>query len=324
MNLGCFGGESWQSLNNQIRKDLSFLPENSLYTFLGVGHAVSELTDSLAHLYDHKMSVAVINGVGPAVEPLSVHFSRKGLNVQRASIEDSDLMEWAKGLKKDTLFVCLEEDHPISGELFDHSDLIEIFNERKIFHITVSYNSHFSRGVEDLSPYEIRVCGLAPSRALAFLGQRVKFHPYVSQQLDWREIDKNSFIFTDWDKTEKRVIIEDFEKQNVTGMKPFFKKQVNRLYDRAVVFWENLDGAALQSRLNESLKIAGAPAGYNSLIETTSLCRWQQAQFWNWFSSQLSPTEVRGLMVFDQSILGQNFTEVLQGAVEYIYSLQAE
>jgi hypothetical protein len=116
--------------------------------------------------------------------------------------------------------------------------------------------------------------------------------------------------------SHEKLVLE-FEKSRPAQAQVFFaedaqgsKGRVSRLFDRAVIYWLDLDGHAVIDRLAKELKMDLAAPGFEHRLETTSLSRWGGLRTMDFLKSQLNElghadpaTILRGLVIISADLL---------------------
>ncbi len=85
-----------------------------------------------------------------------------------------------------------------------------------------------------------------------------------------------------------------------------------RLFDRAVLCWEDMDGLTLIDCIAKEMNLELAPPGEDKNFETTSLSRWHCEKSMGWLQDMgISPNQARGLVIFSHSIINDRFIDIL-------------
>ena len=311
--------DSWKELNSEIA---SLLKLNALevQAYLGIHHALKEISIGLSQLFMHKMSIGVVAGCDYFIDLNSKDFSKLGYKVQStAPATLKDPAAWVESLSKDTLLVMYAEDHPITGEIFETSALKNILAAKKIFSIGVSHRSQFYLPLpEKIDSFEVQVWSAGVGRSVALLGERVKISAPVAAHLNWEEFKAGSFELPVSQRSEDQAVVSAFEKNSFANGDVFFKLNEKRVYDRAVIVWRDLDAAALVEMLNADLKLS------QGSLFTTSLCHWSSPKLIDWMrGNPLNEEDLRGLMIFTLEFLRlPKVVEHIKAAREKVLSLQ--
>src|SRR5882757_4783254 len=98
--------DAWGRLSEQYRAAVPLKePALNIQIYAGLGHAVNEITKALSKLYNHKKTIAVVDGVDPTFSKVSVAFSEEGYIVKNMSVAEAASVETWAPLMDDLLFV---------------------------------------------------------------------------------------------------------------------------------------------------------------------------------------------------------------------------
>ena len=268
--------------------------------------------------------MAYIKGLSPAFEFLIPQYLKEALQVQtiewfQFGAEKADPQAWCESLKKDTNFVLLAEDHPVTGEIFDFEPVDKILNEKKIFSVRVSHARHL-QGCEEVRGGSARILSFGQDLAITVYGSRFKPQASTAAQMGW---DKSS-VLAKIQKHRQRLfdqkIVEDFEA--VFSSWKFFQQKKSRLFDRAVLAFPGINGDALVQEITHAL-------GLNQqeicdAMATTSQCSWHDPiSYKGWWQPQPAPEQVRGLVVFSADVLRRkDFANLVKTSYDKVMDLQ--
>lgn len=301
--------DNWEKQNSAVADCLAKIfkiEKPEIRVFQGLMPAVFETVFGLALFYSHKKSAVLLKGNTYAFQGVLPYLYKDGFQIQSISANvKHDFSALVTGLKKDTSFVLLAEDHPVTAEVYDYDQLELLLNEQKIFCIRVSHHL-WRRGMQKLSPYSIRICSVDPSHAFVQVGEKWKAPTMTTQFLDWRALDfakviSNSLSYFQ----ENQKIIESFEGSLPQGWLSWHF-QNSRLFDRAVFFHENLNAEAVMQQLFQQNKVTPGNSlpGFPMPIEVVNFARWHKiALLEDWWEPQPTSEQVRGLMIVDQQVL---------------------
>ncbi len=286
--------------------------------------ALNETTRGLARLFPHRRSIAYIQGCGPYFEPLMRYFSAEGFSLQAMAFNELKKLDWIEQLKKDTLFVLLSDDDPLTGQLFETSEIRKALEAKKIFSIVSSHAAHSYRSTWDLSPYCARVLSGETQFSLSLLGERAaKIEPLLFGPADWAVglLDKVEPFFNS--RSEDQNIVLDFEKTNPGSASAFFTSETARLFDRAAIYWKDMDGEALVHELALDLKIPLVMPGRESRLETASLCRWKGIRTLGWLAEQgIDAETARGLVLISKELITPDLPRQIEAVRERVLKMQ--
>jgi hypothetical protein len=294
--------EIWESLNARMALELRTPADTTVRCYAGLGAAVFEIAQGAAQFYSHKRSIAMISGATPHFRSVLPYLFKEGYEVQVAP-ETGANKEWIDGLKKDTCFALIAEDHAVTGELFELTEIEQALNEKKIFCLKVSHHNHLYRE-QTLLPYSVRICSYDPQTAVALLGARMKAPAMVASYLDW---DAEKFLKSVQDRKsasrENQELIETFEKSLPKGFSALLQTS-KRTFDRALIYTEEAGGETLQQFLSSALKMPLQKPGWETRLETTHLCRWGGIRNYDdWWKARPTESILRGLLILGTEVL---------------------
>ena len=318
--------DKWDELNDELRSFLNLSAKVRARAFYGISQAVFEISQSTAHFMSHKKAMAVVKGQTPLFDSLLPYYYKETYKVQVASFQDlSNPAEWVQQLEKDTCFVLIAEDHPVTAEIFPFADeLDKLLNEKRIFVFRVSHHKHFYENIE-LRPYTVRLCSFGPQAAVALLGERFRSPALSAQGFNW---DKETFLKSLVEAREGRSLnrleVEKFEKEIQKSARPWFAAtQDSRVYDRAVVIFSDVSGEALAQKTFQKMGVS-SQEGWRQL-ETPNQCHWNAVRmFKTWWQPEPSTEDLRGMMVISLPLLEtKDFAKHLISSYEEIKALQS-
>lgn len=304
--------DDWEKQNNlasqALAKHFQFeLPH--LRIFQGLMPAVFETVFGLALFHSHKKSAVLCKGNTYAFQGVLPYLFKDGFQIQNLSANvKHDFQAIVEGLKKDTNFVLLAEDHPTTAELFDFEELEKKLNEQKIFCIRISHHL-WRRNLQKLSPYSVRICSVDPQHAFVQLGEKFKAPTMTTQFIDWRAQNFASILENSVSSfAENKKMVEDFESSLPEGWQAWAFSQ-QRLYDRAVVFHPNLNAEAVVTALLGQNKFTQQDSlpGFPISIESINFARWKtMLKFEDWWEPLPTAEQIRGMIIVDQKLLQNN------------------
>lgn len=302
MKIDLLGFEIWETLNAKISSEIGATPEATVRCYAGIAAAVFELAQGAAQFYSHKRSVALIGGRTPHFQSVLPYLYKEGYEVQIAP-ENSFGKEWVEDLKKDTCFALVAEDHPVTGELYDLTELEKTLNDRKIYCLKISHHNHLFREVP-IQPYSARICSFDPQTAVALIGARLRAPPMIASHMDW---DVDGFVarvqHARRSHHENREAVEKFEADLPKGFSAFLHTP-QRCFDRALIYTESASGEALQQFIASTLGLQVQRPGWETRIETTNLCRWGGVRnYEDWWKPRPAESILRGLLILGTEIL---------------------
>lgn len=327
--------DSWHKVNGSYREALGLgAGSYAVQAYMGVAHALWEIGTQLAQLQPNKRTIVYLKEAAAVFEPLAVHLSREGFKVR--ALTEAELNspgEWLDAVVKDLLIVLTACDEPVTGELFETPVLEASLKDKRVYRVRVSHSQHACVAPSVPQPLEAHILSVAPDRAVALMGERVKVGPPIASGLAWTEIDtKTALIHLSQDSTHRfasdwknlTAKVEAFEANAPLGAEPIVACGRARLPDRVLIAYRDLDGLALAEELARLLQIALPPAGQPGLIETTSLCRWKDERTLQGLLARgFAPELLRGLLILDVTLLDRaDLRPALEAARERVLALQ--
>lgn len=317
----------WAELNEEIETRLDLAKSASrARVFKGLSHALFEITQGLIKQFPHRKKVYYFKGLDPSHDLAMMALSREGFAVQTLPFSTFDApQQFVASLDKEALFILYSEDDPILGKKFPVAELEALLKTQKIFRVRASHNTfRFQDEHHNIDKEEVRVFSMRTNLALALLGERAKMTPLVVEGLPWHA-DVKEQIFSEIQlKKESRDLIVNFEKQHPGDSTPFFAvDDNNRIFDRAVVYWKDMDGWAFLSELAKELTIELAQPGEDLRFESTSHSRWNDLRAMGWLKNHaLTAEQIRGLIIIDASQINETLIQAFAKTREKILKLQ--
>ena len=114
------------------------------------------------------------------------------------------------------------------------------------------------------------------------------------------------------------------EASGAAGSKAFFGKDEDRNFDRAVIYWDDMDSSAVQELVAEKLNYKIQPPGLESNLECLSPSRWKGYGSLDWLESfGIGPEMSRGVLIVSSKMITENFISALEASREEILKLQS-
>lgn len=334
MNIHLPVDDIWSSQNKAIRLVLGLAedPRFSVQIYTSVSHALSEVCFSLSDLIPHKKTIAHYNKMGPDFDSVAVSLSKKELTLRHFSYDEISNPDYLVGLSKDLLMLVTSFDDPITAARHDFTFLESQLKEKRYFHIKLSNFLHASEPIKLPTHYEVLLLSLGPHRTLVIAGERAKLKPDLTPKLavDWSQgIESVSDLALfeagrDLNPTQSEKLksqsdlrcqhILEFEKDLPQGITAYFTSTSERVFDRCVLSCRGVDGLSMITRLAEYIV-----EPYEGMLETTSLCRWQNAKMFEYLG-----TDLRGLILIDAKLLNSIFKTLIGKVYKDLLSEQSE
>ncbi len=326
MNIHLPADDIWSSQNKAIRQacGLADDPRFTVQIFTSISHALSEVCFSLSDLIPHKKTVTHFDKLGPDFDSVAVSLSKKELTLRHFSRDEISNPDYLTGFSKDLLMLVTSFDDPIVASKHDFLFLEDQLKEKRYFHIKISNFLHQSEPIRLPTHYEVLVLSLTNDRTLVIAGERAKLKVELTPKLriDWNFENKvsnvvNELAFFEKNRemnplqAEKLKLQTDyhcqqilaFEKDLPAGITPYFTSISDRVFDRSVLICDGVDGVSLVTRLAEYVVEPN-----DDLLETTSLCRWQNAKLFEYLDCSQN---LRGLILIDAKLLNSVFKTLL-------------
>jgi hypothetical protein len=266
--------------------------------------------------------LGVIKGQTPYFDSLLPYFYKEAFGVQAIShLELKDPEAWVNGLKKDTNFVLMAEDHPVTAELYDFDRVDELLNEKKIFSFRVSHFRHFYEK-KSIRPYSVQICFLDNDYAVAVCGERYKSPALMAPQMNWDVEATIAAIAKIQPSVEEEAQVKSFENSFPGMASPWFAAATPRLYDRVLLKFADVSGELMLQRLFDRLQIDRRH--YYETMDTTNLCRWNHFKTFNgWWEPKPRPEDLSALLVIDSGwLVTKDFAKIIKSTYEEIQSEQ--
>lgn len=313
---------TWSDVNASIKEALQIQEKkNYVYAYKGLAHCFKELLSHFERFAPHKKKIAYIEGMTPALETL-VHFAQdKGYQLIPGSRDEvfADPQNWLKSLDHDVVFVLFPEDHPFTAQKYPWQELDQQVQDRRIFSIRVDHCQCVRPDVgRKLGRYEVSLHCFSDSFVLARGGASCRFQSLVADDLPW-SINEVMGILSDYSECpeEDRDLVLNFEgksSQYWSSLSDLDNK--DRLFDRALVFWPDLDSSAVRELILQKMHWSEADEK-SLLLESLSSCRWPLLR-----AEEFSSQTLRGLLVIGIELLrNPQFEEVLLQSVQEVRQL---
>lgn len=318
--------QSWHDLNDGA-KELLGAAVNGLGVkgYLGVSHAISEVTLGLLRQFPHKKKVAFVSGIDPTLEQPMLLLSREGALVERLPASCLSDVTSLQARLADCLFVLVAEDDPLLGRLYQTAELEKFCLQQKIFIIRVSHAHH--RYLPLTQPAErhfIKICAMGVDFAIVMHSERVNWPPTMVDSLYF-----SPHLLRDLEKLKRQevinpVAIQKFESSLPAESQAFFKAEdTARIFDRAVIYWTDMDGLAVLERLLQRLGLPIENPGEARRVEATSLHRWRGLRTMEWLKEfGFSEPMIRGTIIIDQKMLNADLVGHLTAIRREILAIQ--
>lgn len=318
--------KSWETINEQLRRELKLLDEVQVRLYRGTHQAFYEVASALGRQFTHKTAAAFIDGSGPYFEKMKIETSRDGGQVHVLPVKDLDQAEsWSSELGRETLYVAYALDNPVTGEIYNVEPLTKGLGDKKIYRIILSHSFHnFRQPSINVGPYEIRLIHAGQGYTVMLAGKKVQLGKFGSANtFTWDLSEAQTVVCGLEKKKENKDLVTEFESKKWGGAEPLFNGSTERIFDRAAIYWPDMDGEAVIQFLSQKLGFTLNPPGYEDRIETSSLCRWGGLKTMDWLKTHgYEPDTLRGLVLIDTSLLNDDLGAKIESVRDEILAIQ--
>lgn len=307
--------EQWDRINEILSHKVKLEEGQTIRVYRDAASAVFECAFGLGQFLAHKRSIAIVKGQTNYFEFVTAHFYKQLINIQICHPHDfTSVKEWVEGLKKDTNFVLVAEDHPVTAERYGFVDELDsLLAEKKIFCIRLSHFLHRYHPLQ-VGIYTVQI-QVHNSFAIAICGERFKTPPMLAHVQSWSEEDIVSFDKEELNY-EDQNLVSTFEKSVSDISDAYFDASKSRIWDRSVVVLKNVAASAVIELLAERWGVTVD----ETLMSTTNQCLWDSLrQFKAWWSPTPSAEVLSCMLIVPVNVLSKkDFASELRGAYEEI------
>ena len=328
MHIDFYNFESWYDLNEEVARRLGLIEQKvSFQIYSSLAQAIVEVTQSLARLFPHRKKVFYLKDCDPFLEMTAQELSRSGLIVEGLTVQQLRTEEVMKAkLDKEALFVLISEDDPLLGLKFDFPGLNELLAALRIYLLRVSHHSFRLEAERPLVKFEARICSLSGplmGQSGVFLGERVKVVSMISSRENWGSLSVSDLLAAFDPQKSYEDEIKAFESLAPAEGKAVLQSQ-SRLWDRAILAWNNVDGHAIINSLSSRLGFELQSPGKETRLETASFSRWNGVRSLSWLHTLgIDPNLSRGLIIINPSLIDSQFSKSLETTIAEIIKIQS-
>jgi hypothetical protein len=319
--------QDWEDQSRYVKSLLGISEAQAqVGLYHGIGHALLDLLYGIKEFWPLKKTLVVVGDGDPYLLSCLRTFVRESYQVIRKnSWELGNIAEWVNELKSDVLAVVYSSDHAFTGEVLLVQELSERLAAKKIYSIEIQHTLH-AYSKKTVFPWHIQVQHFFPDLAVVIQGARIRLFQHSAPLIEWyhRDLGQELNKWRDLHK-ENRESVKKFEahfngvnQENSWNIRTYFDVSHDfRLWDRSIIFIDDVGGDHFIHRLAEKLNMTISYPGFSEFLETTHLCRWRVAKEYNWWGKEdLTPDDLRSLVAISVHILEQpnffnQFTEVL-------------
>jgi hypothetical protein len=320
---------------NTWRRHCEILGENlgfDLYRYevrlcKNVYQAVYEATLGLRRLYTFKKKIFFYKDQFPHQENSLKALAKEGLQLEAWPLANFN-NPGALAFDKESLFLLYAVDDPVLGTFENQEALEGAIAEQNILKIRVSFHRHLVEGLPKMEKNTVHILGLPNGQAILLLGDRARFAPQGSELLNWSEDEllqslaelKTAGTFN---QIESKTKIEKFESRSDLGFSRLLPTETARIFDRAIIVWNDMDSFAVLQSLSERYKLPLPLAGSMKFFESLSLSRWGGTKGFEWLAGKGFPKEIlRGALVVDVSAIDDTLINHLKAIRGQILEVQ--
>lgn len=315
--------DTWYSANDLARVYLGIAddPNTSVQVYLGVRHALWEITQSLANTFAHRRTLGCAPFSGPESEFVALQFAKEGFTVKSLSQDEFNSPKpWLETLGKQMLCVLSAYDDPATGELYQTAEHLDAMKDQRIFRVVISHSYHQHFELEKVGPYDVQIISVKPDLAIAVLGERAKLSPPIAANLFWPEFTLSGFTRKSSDQiANAKKVLTEFHKALPAGIATFYSSQ-NSLHDRALLLISNIEGLSFITALANEVGAKLIQPGAESTLETLSLCRWKDPRQLEWLAAKgLTVEKLRGSVVLSTELIEKVGVSKLVQAIDKVH-----
>ncbi|USN46316.1 MAG: hypothetical protein H6626_08810 [Pseudobdellovibrionaceae bacterium] len=326
MRLDFHVSGSWQAANSYLTKQLGLEGlQCEAKVYRGLHHALIEVTQGLVKNFPTKKKIFCFKDQDPFLEAPLRELAKQGLPVIRWELSHlEDPSKWIEQVDREALMVVYADDDPLLGRVFNTNPLTEALADLRVFRIHASHSQHcYLESPVYADRYEVKIMSMNPEVSLVVHGDKARMADMVSSGMYWpQDLYQDVALKFDGDGWRKSTVV-DFEKTQAGGFTPVFNPEDLRVYDRAVIYWEDMDGYAFIDELARELGFELESPGEESRLETPSLSRWGGVRTMDWLHSHgLGVNAIRGTVMIDVNLIDNNLPNLIQAVRAKVLSRQ--
>ncbi|MDZ4677574.1 MAG: hypothetical protein SGI74_08695 [Oligoflexia bacterium] len=303
MKINLYPFEKLEQHKFNLREKLH-IPENvQIEVALDLVHGLNELTRSVAQLHPHKISIAILGPQPQPIKDIIKGFSTEGFVIQELPVsfmnpDEKPLAEAWEKLKKDTLFVLGSAVEPLTGCIYPFEWIRREAPKKNIFSLMYySPDALKKKFILPSTPWEGIVADPLwdeeHTLSLVLKGERCQGEGLLWGVVHFSEEGIKLLGDTlmsgrgeESSQTEDKTLVQRFEKdlsKSLNNTVVLLPDACARIFDRAVLFINGVNGDALLHKLKE--------LGFETM--TGAACSWNSPYLNNW----LPPTGISIEMV---------------------------
>jgi hypothetical protein len=298
------------------------LTRNEVRLYKNIHQAINEAMLGLRRLYSFKKKIFFFPDQVPHTETPLKSLAKEGLQLEALPFDTlKNTAEFIAKIDKEGLFIVYAVDDPVLATFEDVSGFEQALAEQNIIKVRVSYGRHFHDGIPtNIERNTVHILGMPDGSAVALLGERTRYAPQGVELLDWSDFDVQNFTkklpaAAEYEKSKSTV--DAFESRSDLGFRPLIAPATHRLYDRAIVVWDDLDSAAMLESLRE--RFGGADT-----FESLSLSRWGGTKGFQWLEAKgFAKNLLRGALVIDARAINDDLVKSIRDCRQQILEAQS-
>jgi hypothetical protein len=309
--------DTWEQINSSIKKRLEITdPKVAVHTFQNIGQALFDFLLGLRQFIPHKKTVVIIEGGDPYLHLLTAPLLRESYQVitLKPHAVNANPNWFNEITAKDILCVVTSRDHAFTGELWIDDSNIKLLADKKIPLLEISHSLHFNYNFQDEvvnRPFLLQIQDYE-CLSIGIIGSRTKIYPQSSSLCHWNfnetmsQFDRSRKRFTPSLQTmtlQNQKAILEFEAKVLPPATPYFSaKQLNRIFDRALICLNKVTGDHFINKIKTDLNDTNEPG----LVATPHLCQWGGFGSFSWWGNEgLSPEKQMTLVAISLSFINK-------------------
>ena len=284
-----YSNEKYHLLNKRLSAEL-FENRYPVRFYQNASSALYDMTVGLQQYLAHRQQLGLVKEGSSLIEALVPNWLRQAVPLQQKT-EQQTWPEYIETLSTETNFVVWSSENEITGEVLvcekDALEIHERLSKKRIFSIQITQQQKFTSA---LSSYEILVMRKSifqDDACLVVMSEKMKAASLIGSFQQSDQITTNTFKQSACSMKDLQMI----ESQLLDLNALYFKQRLttpNRLTDRIILSFDDLNAYALQQDLGLSDHFCLAPARYPF---------WVLDQWAKWWKECGKEELLRGLLV---------------------------
>lgn len=326
MQIGFFDQRNLDILSKKAGSALGLGPDVLAQVSKGNWIATAEILSFLHRLSPHKKKILIESHLSPFLGQLSSQLSSEGFEIHEVKSENA--LEAFAGKESEILCFVYAGDAPVLGVKRGPLPWRTDLEKRRVPRVGVWHNpqafmTSVPRDPQEIGKYSYHCVAISTDFAVLVHSVKVKPHLPLSHLSEWSENLLGNIHLSDL--AENRNAVETFEKSKPSDAIPILQNwSGERVWDRVVLGWEDMDGHALIDSLAKSYGRELLPPGQDPWFETLSLSRWGGLKvFQNLIGAlHISENQARGCVVIDLELVQKDLADRIKDCRKKILNLQ--